>query len=101
MILRGYMENLKRNLPYLLFIGLFLKVSILGSNSFVDLGSLVLSFSLLLFFEYQFGNKQIKELKLELETFKHRLVNYEVKVDEIKSKQTAVNLHHGLRTTIK
>lgn len=95
------MENIKKNLPYLLFVGLFLKVSILGSSSLIEFGSLALSLGLLLFYEYQFGNKQIKDLKTELQVFKERLTNYEARVDELRSNMSAVKLNQGLRSNIK
>lgn len=92
------MDNFKKTIPYLLFVGLFSKLAVLGTNSFNDFGILALSLGLLLFYEYKFSNKQLEKLEEKIKNLKESQELMSDKLGRTRDEMGGVKLSQTIRT---
>jgi hypothetical protein len=91
------MEIYKRNLPYVLFIALGLKLLILGASSLYDVLALLVLGAGLAFFELRVENKKFQEI---LSKFKELQEKTDIKfeeLDRVKTALSAVRISNGLK----
>lgn len=87
------MEIYKRNLPYVLFIALGLKLLVLGANSLFDVLALLVLGLGLAFFELRPENKKFEELSSKINSLQEKHDNNQVVLSTLtKSMENIFNL---------
>lgn len=91
------MEQLKRNLPYILFIALGLKLIALGSNSIFDVLSLFVLGLGLAFFELRLENKKFSELTSKINDLESKNTKNTQEIEILNKTITSVKAVTGMK----
>lgn len=91
------MEKVKRNLPYVLFISLSLKLLILGSTSLFDSLALLILGAGLVFFELRVENKKFQELSNKINNLEQKDLSKVELLEELKRNINSVKAVQGFK----
>lgn len=91
------MEQVKRNIPYGLFIALGLKLLILGTSNLYDVLALLVLGCGLAFFELRIENKKIQELSNEINKLDKTLQEKSAKLEDLSKSLSSIRMAQGIK----
>ena len=91
------MEKVKRNIPYVLFISLGLKLLILGSSNLFDILALFVLGLGLAFFEIRVENQKFQELSNKFNNLEEKNKNQVELLEELRKNVNSVRAVQGFK----